>query len=189
MKHIKSAKEAGELFSIIKKMLVGASKNNPVETDIGTFTSWRNFIETQGLCRETIDNYIKLAENWDIVLKLGMQDASNIDGLKNSMRVCRTLKIIKWVLQKKKSFRDSLPYDLTEEERNQALEDYEATLTVQQYWEEQEAELSATQAGPTKRQLQEQLEFTQTQLALALDKIDQLKAELQRERRLNLTTV
>lgn len=123
MRYILSAKEAGARFAIIKKHFNEVGQRKPKVTDMGTFNTWEEFCESQGYSYKTIDNYIKLYENWDIVLKLGMQNADNVEDLGKSMRVCRTLKVINWYKKEKGKGRP------------------EEELTIKQYWIDNEAQL------------------------------------------------
>ena len=142
MEYLAALKAAGDELILIRRKLkeAKASANNPVETDMGTFTSFANYLET---CYEKDDNrayeYIKLAENWHIVEALGMQDRSNQAALAKSMRLARTLKIIKWAQ--------------TKIELGIALE----SLSLDLYWEEEEsrrAESSTKKEGqPTYKEL------------------------------------
>lgn len=115
-------KEAGEYLMEIRELLKVAKPSKPCETDLGTFRSFNHFLtekgeECLGISRRTAYNYIKLAENWDIVLKLGMQDISK-DKLPNAMRVSRTLQIVSWYKKKVKAGADP------------------DTLTLDLYWAE-----------------------------------------------------
>lgn len=118
-------KEAGEYLIQIRSLLKGAKPSKPCETDFGSFNSFNHFLtekgdELLGITKRTAYNYIKLAENWDIVLKLGMQSMADAD-VDNSMRICRTIKIVTWYKAKIKTGADP------------------NTLTLDLYWLEDKA--------------------------------------------------
>lgn len=98
MEAIEALKESGMALIAIRDALSKATKNNPITLDIGTYCSFNDYLNSGRLniSRRYAYSYIKLAENWDIVLKLGMQDSTDSDMLQNSMRLSRTLKIIDW---------------------------------------------------------------------------------------------
>lgn len=165
--YIEYAKQCGEELLKIKQMLkeAKASKNNPVETDMGSYHSYTEFLELNGIDRSTANNYTTLAEDWGIVLKLGMQDKSNVEYLGNSMRVVRTIKVIRWYKDRKQA---GYPDEL---------------LTIKQYWKEQEEalELAKSKTESTMdyvRTLEEQLRSTKQELSEALNTINELKARL-----------
>lgn len=124
MQSIKAYREAGIYWLKIKAMLAPATPKNPIETDLGTFSSFNDYLTKRGHPKRAIYDHIKLAENWHIVLGLGMQDASNSTAISKSMRLCRTLKIIKWANDK---IEDGTPL---------------SQLTLDQYWEETEGSLT-----------------------------------------------
>lgn len=156
---IASYKKAGDALLQIQELLGSATKTNPVETDLGTFTSFNEYLDSGVLDvgRTSAYQAIKIAKHWDIVLKLGMQDTSSHKTLSKSMRVSRTIKIIDWYLQ--------------------ALQDgrREEDLTLDLYWEENEP---SPQSGPTKKQLQQQNEELQAQVLALLEENARLRAQL-----------
>jgi hypothetical protein len=101
--------------------------------------------------------HIKLAKNWDVVLALGMLETNCSKTLNKSMRLCRTLKIIHWYNEAKKSGRP------------------EAELTLEQYWIEQEKP-----AGPTKRELQSMNQDLQITISILQNEIAYLREEIAR---------
>jgi len=107
-----AARDAGYQYLSIKRDLDDASKNNPIETDLGTFTSFRNFLESQNLSVTSVYRYIKLADNWHVVESMRLMET------KACYRLIATLKIIDWF--------------------NKSVEEGEdpETLTYQRYWEE-----------------------------------------------------
>lgn len=157
--YILYAKQSGDNFLKIKQALQKATRYNPIElSGVGTFTSFQNFLEhleeTRGVKASTIKEHVILAENWDIVLKLGMQDKENVHKLKNCMRVARTLKVIRWYKAKVKA---GVPEEL---------------LTLELYWEEEEARVNGSESdGLTKRQLQQKVTLLECRVA-------ELEAEL-----------
>lgn len=115
----------GTCLIAIRESFAASRLSEPLQTDLGTFRSFNHFLtekgeECLGISRRTAYNYIKLAENWDIVLKLGMQDISK-DKLPNAMRVSRTLQIVSWYKKKVKAGADP------------------DTLTLDLYWAEDKA--------------------------------------------------
>lgn len=157
--YIRYAKQSGDNFLKIKQALQEATRYKPKELPgVGTFTSFQNFLEhleeTRGVKASTIKEYVILAENWDVVLKLGMQDKENIDKLKNCMRVARTLKVIRWY---KAKLKEGIAEDL---------------LTLERYWEEEEAKINEAESGGlTKKQLQQKVALLECRIA-------ELEAEL-----------
>jgi hypothetical protein len=169
---IAALKAAGDALIAIRTKLreAGASTKNPVTTDLGTFTSFDDYVKSgvSGVRKTYAYDYITLAENWDIVLKLGMQDTSNEKTLANSMRLARTLRIIRWYKEKVAQGCDP------------------DTLTLDLYWEEQEPKKTP---GPTKEQLKEALEsvqvklnMTEKELEVAYTRITELEAEVHKLR-------
>ena len=158
MRYILSAKEAGARFAVIKKLFNEVGQRKPKVTDMGTFNTWEEFCETQGYSYKTIDNYIKLYENWDIVLKLGMQNADNVEDLGKSMRVCRTLKVINWYKKEKGKGRP------------------EEELTIKQYWIDNEAQLEQKKLEALEKN--EQLSVLKTEVETLREENRSLKQRL-----------
>lgn len=154
MRAIESYKQSGDRLIKLRSLLKTATKNNPVETDMGVFTGWEDYLKRTEWSRSSANEYITLAENWDIVLKLGMQDTTNAETVKKCMRLCRTLKIIRW-------YKEQITAGRPEEE-----------LTLDVYWLEEENPQST---GPSKKQLQAELEHYKQ----LLDQKDRQIAELQ----------
>lgn len=158
MRYILSAKEAGAQFYELRKMFQAAPKNQPILTDMGEFSSFNDFLDKQNLNRSTIYNYIKLYENWDIVLKLGMQNADNVEDLGKSMRVCRTLKVINWYKKEKGKGRP------------------EEELTIKQYWIDNEAQLEQKKLEALEKN--EQLSMLKTEVETLREENRSLKLRL-----------
>jgi hypothetical protein len=114
IKSIHYLKEAGEALLAVRSLLKPASRKAPVEG----YVSFADFLKKNDWNRDTAYRYIKLAENWDVVLKLDMQNVSE-KTLANSMRICKTLEIIDWYKKKIKAGADA------------------STLTLKLYWLEQ----------------------------------------------------
>lgn len=157
MRSIEQARQVGERLVTCRELLKEATRNNPVLSDVGTFSSFKEFYESQGFSKRTVYRYIKLAENWDIVIKLGMQDTTNPQNLKHCMRLVRTVHVIDWYL-------DKLEAGAAEE-----------SLTMEQYW----LDNSPDNTGPTKRQLSELVEALQEQVAMQSARIAQQSKELE----------
>lgn len=87
-------RESGQGFCEIKALLESASKNNPVETDMGLFTSFSDYQVKTGLNRMKVNRYMYLAENWHIVERVKLLET------KACFRLMISLKIIKWALEK-----------------------------------------------------------------------------------------
>ena len=168
MEYIRYAKEAGDKFLVIKQALDGAKKTNPIHLEgLGTFTSFHQFClhmeKTEGIKESTLKDYVKLAESWDIVLKLGMQDSSTVAGITKSMRITRTLKIIRWF---ERNIRGGVP---------------EEELTLDRYWQEMDAlESGLDPSVLTKQQLTQRVQDLEMQLGIARTTISQLEKELSR---------
>jgi hypothetical protein len=164
MDYIFYAKEAGERLLEIKELLKGATKTRPVETDLGTYISYSDFLDKNDICRKTAHNYTTLAENWEVVLKLGMQDKEKEENLGNSMRLCRTLEIIVWY---KKKVEEGYPEDL---------------LTLAAYWDEKKLRAQVEQEKRESRQKYiEKLEYEVVNLQMQIDMRDRTIHKLQSE--------
>ena len=87
-------RESGQGFCEIKALLQSASKNNPVETDMGSFTSFHDYLTKNGLEKNKVNRYMYLAENWHIVEQIKLLET------KACFRLMISLKIIKWALDK-----------------------------------------------------------------------------------------
>jgi hypothetical protein len=97
-------KNSGEFLIKIREALRGATREKPIVSDIGTFNSFEHYMQTffgkettTGLKRAQARNYMRLAENWDVVedLKLNESEAC--------YRLVATLKIISWGLKKREA--------------------------------------------------------------------------------------
>lgn len=141
---IAALKGAGDALISIRTLLATASKDNPKLTDLGTFTSFREYLEsgTLNFSVQSAYRYIKLSENWDIVLKLGMQNVEHAD---KSMRLIRTLKIIDWYRAKVADGWD------------------EELLTLDLYWEE-DNNRSPRVDRPTYRELQAEVSYLRSRV-------------------------
>ena len=170
MDYILYAKQSGDKFLLIKKALAKATRYNPITLEgLGTYTSFNNFLEEYvepkyGIQPSTVKDHVKLAECWEIVLSLGMQDKSNTLSLSKSMRVARTLKIIRWY---EKHVDNGVPAD---------------QLTLERYWEEEENKLREAEDPSvlTKKQLTQRVQDLEMQLGIARTTISQLEKELAR---------
>ena len=87
-------RESGQGFCEIKVLLQSASKANPVETDMGSFTSFSDYQIKTGLNRMKVNRYMYLAENWHIVERIKLLET------KACFRLMISLRIIKWALEK-----------------------------------------------------------------------------------------
>jgi len=125
--------ECGLALIELRDKLKVATKENPLVTDKGAFTSFVEYFDQADypFSRRYAYEYIKLAENWHVVIKLGMQDSKH---LKRSMRLCRTLKIIDWYNQQIAAGTD------------------ESELSLDLYWQLEDA-AKLDRSGPTKKQL------------------------------------
>jgi hypothetical protein len=87
-------RESGEGFCEIKALLQSASKSNPVETDMGSFTSFHDYLTKNSLEKNKVNRYMYLADNWHIVERIKLLET------KACFRLMISLKIIKWALEK-----------------------------------------------------------------------------------------
>lgn len=95
MQAIASLKAAGDSLVILREALNAGSEGSPVETDLGWFTSFDDFInKSPELSNRDVQGCIKLAENWDTVLKLGLQDDTQLVTVMSAVPFERTLEII-----------------------------------------------------------------------------------------------
>lgn len=84
--------EAGKaLIRIQEKFrLAKAGDGGMIETDLGPFQNFDDYLLRGSTIKKThAYDCIKLAKNWHIVVKLGMQDTTNSKTLQKSMRLCR----------------------------------------------------------------------------------------------------
>lgn len=93
---IDAAKEAGVALLSIKQDLAPATEDNPIETDLGWFTSFDDYINKRGWVGKQTYDYVKLAENWDIALKLGVQD---VDNPASDLELSPLVKVIEWYIK------------------------------------------------------------------------------------------
>lgn len=162
-------KNSGEFLIKIREALRGASKLNPVVSDIGTFTSFEHYLQTfygrdsaAGLKRTQARNHMRLAENWDIVEDLKLQESEAC------YRLQITLKIITWGIKKR-----GAGYNLKE-------------LDHHLYFKERE-ELAAQQertSKPTYAQLEKKVDELTYKLEELSDKLQESNQEIIRLRRL-----
>lgn len=133
---IAALKESGLALIKIREGLKEATKNNPVTTELGTFSSFSDYLnrDSRKISATYAYKYIKLAENWDIVESLGMQDTTDEKTLAKSMRLSRTLRIIDW-------YKLKLDNGYNRED-----------LTLDLYWQEQDSPSHSER--PSYRQLQ-----------------------------------
>jgi hypothetical protein len=161
-------KNSGEFLIKIREALRGASKLHPVVSDIGTFTSFEHYLQTfygkdstAGLKRTQARNHMRLAENWDVVedLKLNESEAC--------YRLVATLKIITWGLKKREA-----GYNLKELDHNL-------------YWEERENQTPKHEQGskPTYAQLEKKVDELTYKLEELSDKLQESNQEVMRLRR------
>ena len=95
-------KNSGEFLIKIREALRGATREKPIVTDIGVFNSFEHYLQTfygknstATLKRSQARNYMRLAENWDVVEDLKLQESQAC------YRLHVTLKIISWGLRKR----------------------------------------------------------------------------------------
>jgi hypothetical protein len=158
MRAIYSYKLAGDKLIELRALLKPATKNNPLVTDMGVFTGWDHYLKETGWTKSNAHDYITLAENWDIVLSLGMQDTTSPETVKKCMRLCRTIKVIRW-------YKTKLEQGYKPEQ-----------LSLDLYWEEVEGKSRA--AGPTKRELQAELDSLRVIVKSQEQEIALLKQQL-----------
>lgn len=155
-------KNCGANFNRIRDGLQGASKLNPIDSDMGTFTSFAHFLSCHeehsgsGLSRSHIRRFMRLADHWDVVedLKLNEREAC--------YRLDVTLKIITWGLDKREA-----GYNLKE-------------LDHHLYWEEKENQSSKPeQTGElSKPQLKALVEELKLKLEDANQEVMRLRRQL-----------
>ena len=158
-------KNCGANFNRIRDGLLGASKLNPIDSDMGTFTSFAHFLSCHeehsgsGLSRSHIRRFMRLADHWDVVedLRLNEREAC--------YRLDVTLKIITWGLDKREA-----GYNLKE-------------LDHHLYWEEKENQSSKPeQTGElSKPQLKALVEELKLKLEDANQELSRLRRQLSLE--------
>jgi hypothetical protein len=144
---IASLNEAGKALLRIQDKFkeAKASGSGLIETDLGDFKNFDDYLVRGSSIKKTkAYDYIKLANNWNVVLALGMQDTTCSKTLAKSMRLCRTLKIISWYNQCLKEGRP------------------ESGLTLDQYWfEDDQRRLKAVEA---RKMAEAELQLLRTQI-------------------------
>lgn len=65
-------KEAGVAYARVKSLLDDASEDNPIETDLGTFTSFHSYIQKTGHFQDDAHSYIEIASYWKVLVKYGL---------------------------------------------------------------------------------------------------------------------
>lgn len=161
-------KNSGEFLIKIREALRGATKEKPIVSDIGVFNSFEHYLQTfygknsnATLKRSQARNYMRLAENWDVVedLKLNESEAC--------YRLVATLKIITWGLKKREQ-----GYNLKE-------------LDHKLYWEEKENQAPKPEQGskPTYAQLEKKVDELTYKLEELTDKLQESNQEVLRLRR------
>lgn len=163
MEAISALNECGKALIEIRTALAGATKTKPVETDLGVFGSFSEFLnsnQTKFSARYAYQ-YIKLAEHWDIVLKLGMQDTTDEKTLQKSMRLNRTLRIIDWYKAKLDDGWD------------------EELLTLDLYWQEDEQHKVTPSSRPSYKELQLEVNYLQSKVMDLQKHITTLEARLE----------
>jgi len=160
-------KNCGANFNRIRDGLQGASKLNPIDSDMGTFTSFAHFLSCHeehsgsGLSRSHIRRFMRLADHWDVVedLKLNEREAC--------YRLHVTLSIISWGLKKR--------------EQGYKLKELDHKL----YWEEKENQSPKPEQGskPTYAQLEKKVDELTYKLEELTDKLQESNQEVLRLRR------
>jgi hypothetical protein len=160
-------KNSGEFLIKIREALRGASKEKPIVSDIGVFNSFEHYLQTfygknsnASLKRSQAWNYMRLAENWDIVEDLKLQESEAC------YRLQITLKIITWGIKKREA-----GYNLKE-------------LDHHLYFKERE-ELAAQQertSKPTYAQLEKKVDELTYKLEELSDKLQESNQEIIRLR-------
>lgn len=110
--------ELGKAFIQIRDVLSRARLAAPLKTNMGYFVSFNNFLDKNALNRTSVYRYIRLAEGWDVAVKLDLLNTLD-DKYNNSTQFCTALKVIEWYKKKVKAGVDP------------------ETLTLKLYWAEQ----------------------------------------------------
>jgi hypothetical protein len=151
-KSLYSYKRAGEALATIKSKLneAGASRYNPVETDLGVYTSLKDFLKKNDINEKRALDYIFLFENWSL--------AEEIQLLENEAcyRLVRSLYILKWAKAKKE-------------------EDPNWTGTVEDYWEESK---SSNNDKPSYKDLQKETRRLENMVEGYEENLKQLQSKL-----------
>ena len=153
---IAALKEAGLALIQIRELFATATPNSEglIETDDGNFKSFKAYLKSGALAfsSRSAYNYIKLADNWDIILDLGMQDPHNAD---KCMRLCRTLKVIDWYNRKLEEGWEPeyLTLDLYWSEDN-APNGYESRPNYKNLYEEAQATIARLEAELNRYRLE-----------------------------------
>lgn len=155
--YLLSCKATGEQFLIVKEAFKEACVDDPAVTQWGEFTSWENFLQNTKKIdaampsKATINKYIKLAKNWDVVTALDLLD------LDRCYRLNCTLEIIQWYL-----------------EQVEAKVEPEL-ITVDNYWAQF---YNKKQKEPSKKELLSEIGSLKSQLSYAQQELEKAKLEL-----------
>lgn len=151
-------KNSGEFLIKIREALRGASKEKPIVSDIGVFNSFEHYLQTfygknsnATLKRSQAWNYMRLAENWDVVEDLKLQESEAC------YRLQITLKIITWGKQKREA-----GYNLKELDHHLYFKEREE-LAAQH---DQTGELSKPQLQKLVKELQAENESLSKKLSM-----------------------
>ena len=153
---IAALKEAGLALIKIRELFTTATPNSEglIETDDGNFKSFKAYLKGGVLpfSSRSAYNYIKLADHWDIIIDLGMQDQRNAD---KCMRLCRTLKVIDWYNRKLEEGWEPeyLTLDLYWAEDN-APNGYESRPNYKNLYEEAQATIARLEAELNRYRLE-----------------------------------
>lgn len=154
LKSLEYYKNAGMYLNSIREAFDKEErKDGLIETDMGNFKSFNDYLKQTGWVRSTVYGYIKLYENWDVVEKLGILQPTE-EALDKVYRITRTLKVISW-------YNDMLASGVDE-----------SLLTIENYWTWYESGRLAKQSD---KNLSEQTKLTYKEL---LKENETLRAKL-----------
>ena len=124
-------KNCGEGLYYIREVLRGAKKTSPVETDMGSFRSFEQYLDTyycgeeseSGIQKAQARKYLYLYENWDVVSLL------RLDKPEACYRLNITVQIISWGKKKRAAGIDltTIDHHLYFDERDESKSERESS--------------------------------------------------------------
>lgn len=138
-KSLMSYRNAGEALSNIRDALAKATPKNPEVTEIGTFTSFSDYLKFREINNKTAYTHIFIYENWELAEKIGLLEENAC------FRLVISEKIIRWAKDKLEDNPDwqGVAEDYFKEQSAKATEKKESTKSELIYLRARLAELEA----------------------------------------------
>lgn len=154
-KSLMSYRNAGEALSNIREALANATPKSPEVTEIGTFTSFSDYLKFRDINNKTAYTHIFIYENWELAEKIGLLEENAC------FRLVISEKIIRWAKNK--------------------LEDNPDWLGVaEDYFKEQsqKAAEKKEEKSNTMKALQEELSFYRSRCEGLEQRVEELERQL-----------